>query len=588
MTARRAAEDAAPRAPAARNEEVGAAFEEMGELLAIQGENPFRVRAYQRAAQVVRSHPRPLAEFRDTKEMEALPGIGADLAGKIDEMLRTHRMAALERLRREVPGGLRELLRLPGLGPVRVRALHRRFRIRNIDDLRRAVAAGRLARTSGLGPALQRRLGDALAARSAAPTRWSWAAASESAEPLAAWLRSTNGVTDVEIAGSLRRGRETVGDLDLVVCGRAGVDVAAALRRYGDLQSLVSAGPTRCTAVLRNGMQADLRLVGRQSLGSALAYFTGSREHNIRLRRRAQERGLKLNEYGVFRGRRRIAGATEGRVYKALGLPWIPPELREDRGEIEAAERKALPRLVTLEDLRGDLHAHTDASDGTEPLGRMAEAARRRGLKYLAVTDHAQHLGIVHGLDAGRLSRQADAIDALNARLRDFVLLKGVEVDILEDGRLALPDAVLRRLDVVVAAVHSHFTLPQARQTARILRALEHPCVSILAHPTGRLIGERAACALDFGKVLETARVRPCYVELNSQPGRLDLDDVMCKSARERGVLVSIASDAHAGSQFANLAHGVRQARRGWLTAADVLNARPLRELRGLLARTRL
>lgn len=571
----------------AHNEEVAAAFEEMAELLAIEGENPFRVRAYQRAAQVIRSLPRALADFRGVEELDALPGIGADLAAKIDELLRTGRLAALEKLRRQVPPGLRDLLKLPGLGPVRVRTLFHVLKVRDAPGLRRALESGRVARLRGFGPALRQKLAESLAARAGIPARWTWSAASAYAEPLRRHLQSVAGVAQVEVAGSYRRGRDTVGDLDFVVCGRPGVDLAAALRGYGDLQSIAAAGPTRCTVLLKNGLQVDLRLVGRESLGSALAYFTGSRDHSIRLRRRAQERGHKLNEYGLFHGRRRIAGSTEKDVYRALGLAFIPPELREDRGEIEAAERGRLPRLVTLEDLRGDLHVHTDASDGREPLAAMAEAARGRGLEYIAITDHSRYLGVVHGLDAGRLARQADAIDALNGRFRGFTVLKGVEVDVLEDGRLALPDAVLRRLDVVVAAVHSHFGLSGARQTARILRALDNRCVNILAHPSARLIGERPPLAFDFERILEAVRSRPCCLELNAQPSRLDLDDVACKAARDHGVLVSIGSDAHAGGDFEDLAHGVRQARRGWLTAADVLNARRLRDVRALLARAR-
>jgi DNA polymerase (family 10) len=392
----------------------------------------------------------------------------------------------------------------------------------------------------------------------------------------------------VEIAGSYRRARDTVGDLDLVVCARDRFDLSSALKRYGDVRELRAAGPTLCTAVLRNGLQADLRLIPEESFGSALLYFTGSRDHNLRMRRRAQERGLKLNEYGLFRGRRRIAGKSEREVFAALGLPLIPAELREDRGELAAAERRELPKLIELGDLQGDLHAHTDASDGREPLEIMAEAARSRGLKFLAITDHSKHLGIVRGLDSARLSRQIDEIDAMNDRLRDFVVLKGAEVDILEDGRLALPDSILRRLDVVVAAIHTHFDLSEAKQTARVLRALERPCVSILAHPTGRLIGERPPYAMDWAKIVAAARARPCYLELNSQPTRLDMDDVMCKTAQEQGVLVSIASDAHEGAELAGLTYGVRQARRGWLTAKDVLNARPLTELRKPLSRTRL
>jgi DNA polymerase (family 10) len=569
------------------NEDVAAAFDEMAELLAIRNENPFRIRAYQRAAQVIRSLPRPLAELHGTEELDALPGIGADLAGKIDELLRTGRLRALEQLRRKVPPGLRELLRLPGLGPTRVRALHASLRVRGIADLQQALENGRLARVQGFGPKLRAGLEQAIAAHKSKTARWLWSVAAQYAEPLRAHLASIAGIAAVEIAGSYRRGRDTVGDLDLVVSASRPVDLAAILRGYGDLKELVAAGPTRCTAVLRNGMQADFRLIEPQSFGSALHYFTGSKDHNVALRRRAQERGLKLNEYGLFRGTKRIAGATEQEVFRALGLPWIPPELREDRGEIEAAERKALPELVELEDLQGDLHAHTDASDGRESLAQMARAAQARGLKYLAITDHSRYIGAVHGLDAGRLARQIDAIDALNARLRGLVLLKGAEVDILEDGRLALPDAILRRLDLVVVAVHSHFGLSEAKQTTRILRALERPCVSILAHPSARLIGERAPCALDFSKILAAAKARPCYLELNAQPTRLDLDDVWCKAAREQGVLVSIASDAHSGGDLADLAYGVRQARRGWLTAGDVLNTRPLAQLRSLLARTR-
>jgi DNA polymerase (family 10) len=569
------------------NEDVAAAFDEMAELLAIGGENPFRIRAYQRAAQVIRALPRPLAAMHGTGEFDALPGIGADLAAKIDELLRTGRLRALQQLRRRVPAGLRELLRLPGLGPTRVRALHAQLQVRNADDLAKALASGRIARVRGLGPKLRAGLSAALRARATTTTRWLWSVAAQYAEPLRAHLQALRGVEAVTIAGSYRRGRDTVGDLDFVVAARRGVDLAAALRGYADVRGLSAAGPTRCTAVLRNGMHADFRLVERGSQGAALHYFTGSKAHNVALRRRAQERGLKLNEYGLYRGTKRVAGATEQDVYAALGLPWITPELREDRGEIAAAERGELPRLVELADLKGDLHAHTDASDGHETLAQLAAAARARGLEYVAITDHSRYLGALHGLDAARLARQIDAIDALNARLRGLVLLKGAEVDILEDGGLALPDDLLRRLDVVVVAVHSQFGLSAARQTTRILRALERPCVTILAHPTGRLLGERAPYALDFAQILRAARARPCYLELNAQPTRLDLDDVLCLAAREQGVLVSINSDAHSGSDLADLAHGIRQARRGWLRREDVLNTRTLKSLRPLLARTR-
>ncbi|HMK87934.1 MAG TPA: PHP domain-containing protein, partial [Steroidobacteraceae bacterium] len=319
----------------------------------------------------------------------------------------------------------------------------------------------------------------------------------------------------------------------------------------------------------------------------ALHYFTGSRDHNIHVRRRAQDRGYKLSEYGLFRGRRRIAGATEEDLFEALGLPWIAPELREDRGEIEAAAGRRLPRLIELKDLRGDLHVHTKASDGVDPLKKMVSAAQARGLSYIAITDHSKHVGVTHGLDAERLARQADEIDALNATLKGFTVLKGAEVDILDDGKLALADAVLRRLDVVVIAVHSQFGLSQARQTERILRALDRPNVSILAHPFGRLLGERAPYELDFERVLKGIRERGCCLEINAQPLRLDLDDVHAKAAHDQGVLLAISSDAHSADQLAFLENGVRQARRAWLTRDDVLNTRPLEALRAALRRER-
>ncbi len=569
------------------NAEIAGALEEMADLLAIRGDNPFRIRAYRRAAQVVRTLPRELPAQADTAALEVLPGIGEDLAGKISELARTGHLEALERLRAEVPPGLRELLELPGLGPVRVRALYGGLGIRNRHDLRAAAASGRLAGLRGFGPGIRGRLAAALqASASAGPRRTSWAVASESAEPLKAYLEAVRGVERVEIAGSYRRGRETVGDLDLVVSTRNPAPALAAFTRYEEVRAVTASGQTKVAAVLRSGLRVDLRLVAPESFGAALQYFTGSREHGIRLRRRARERGLKLSEYGLFRGRRRLAGASEAEVFAGLGLPWIAPELREDHGEIEAAESHALPELIERRDLRGDLHVHTDASDGTQPLAVMVAAARAHGLSYFAVTDHSRHLGITHGLDASRLARQIDQIDALNDGLAGFTVLKGAEVDILEDGSLALPDTLLARLDLVVIALHSQLELSEAAQTRRLLRALERPCVTVLAHPFGRLLGERPGAHFDFDRVLATAAARPCYLEINGQPLRLDLDDRYARAARDQGVLLSIASDAHAGEQLDFLEGAVRQARRGWLRAADALNSRTLAELRPLLRRT--
>lgn len=573
--------------PQPTNEDIARVFEEIAELLAISGENPFRIRAYQRAAQVVRTLPRPCGELGGAQALQELPGIGADLAGKIEELLHTGTLRALMRLRSRVPVTLRELLTLPSLGPVRARALHT-IGVNSLADLRRALDHHRLEGLRGFGPVLRRKLREALDARvSAEPKRWLWSVAAQYAEPLRTYLLSLPGVESVEICGSFRRGRDTVGDLDLVVCSSTEMDLALALRHYPQVHEITAAGATRCTLVLQCGLQVDLRLVPPKSAGAAVYYFTGSRDHNVQLRLRAVERGMKLNEYGLFRGRRRIAGASEEEILRALGLPWIAPELRERRGEIEAAERGELPHLLELKDLRGDLHVHTDASDGHATLADMVAAARQRGLQYIAITDHAKHMGMVHGLDSGRLAQQADRIDELNASLDHFRVLKGAEVDILEDGQLALADPVLRRLEVVVIAVHSHFDLPPARQTRRLLRALERPNVAILAHPTGRLLGEREGCRFDVDKILQALHVRHGFLELDAQPQRLDADDVLCRAARERGVLISIDSDAHSTVELANLASGVRQARRGWLQRKDVVNTRSLSELQGLLVRCR-
>lgn len=571
------------------NADIAEAFDEMGDLLSILGENAFRVRAYRRAAQVVRSLPSELAQMGGPDEYDALPGIGTDLARKIAELVRTGRLTVLEKLRRQVPPGVRELLSLPGMGPVHVRAVMSKLHVKSREQLMAALAAGRLTGLRGFGPALQERLRTALAAKviSDSAKRLPLFVAAQYAEPLRRYLTSVTGVARVEIAGSYRRGRDTVGDLDVLVCAPAGIDLLPALRRYPDLRQMTAAGTTKAAGVLRNGLQFDLRVVPAESFGAALQYFTGSKDHTIHIRRRAQEQGLKLSEYGLYQGEKRLAGETEQGVYESMGLAWIPPELREDRGEIEAAEKRALPVLIERADLEGDLHVHTDATDGHDSLEDMVAAARAENLSYIAITDHAKHLGIVHGLDVDRLARRCEAIDALNESLQGFAVLKGIEVDILEDGRLALPDAILEKLEVVIIAVHSQFNLPEAQQTARVLRALERPHVSILAHPTGRLLGERAAFALDFDRVLETVHDRGCMLEVNGQPLRLDLDDVHVKAARDRGVLLSLASDAHSAGQLANLIGAVRQARRGWARKQDVLNAYPLAQVRKLLHGTK-
>ena len=569
------------------NADVAGVFEEIADLLEVQGANSFRVRAYRNAAHMLGELGTNIKSMIDRgADLDALPGIGPDLAGKISEVVRTGHCALLDELRTQLPPAVTELLKIPGIGAKRARALHQALGIGTLQDLHRAAEEGRLRTVQGIGPKIQQSILQATASRLKAPRRYKLSLATQVGEALCLELSRVPGVLEVQVAGSLRRQRDTVGDLDMVAAVERDSPVMDRFVSAADGRHVLSKGRTRASVVLASGLQVDLRAVPRESFGAAWLYFTGSKAHNIALRQRAREAGLKLNEYGVFRGERRIAGDTEASVYLALGLAFIEPELREQRGEIDAALSHSLPALVQRSDLRGDLHAHTRESDGRESLEAMAAAARARGLEYLAITDHSPRLALAHGLDAGRLAQQIDRIDELNARLDGIVLLKGIEVDILEDGRLDLPDAVLRRLDLVVGAIHHRFDLSRDKQTDRLLRAMDHPCFSILAHPTARLIDERPGCDLDLPRVIRKARERGCFLELNAHPARLDLNDVACRMAKDEGVLVSIASDAHSSVEFDNLRFGIGQARRGWLESGDVLNTRSFGALRGLLSGT--
>ena len=570
------------------NEDIASLFDEIADLLEIEGDNPFRIRAYRNGSRALRELGEDIGKLIDRGEdITRLAGIGKNLAAKIHEILDTGHCRALDKLRKQLPADLTELLKLPGLGPKRVHALYHELDIHTHEQLERAARDGAIQHLPGFGAKTEARILEAIQAHTDTSQRFKLVVAGRYAEPLVDYLTTAEGVEQVQIAGSYRRARETVGDLDILVTAREGRRVIDHFVGYDEVENVLSRGTTRATVMLRSGLQVDVRVVAEQSYGAALCYFTGSRSHNIAVRRIAQRRGLKINEYGVFRGKKRVAGATEEDVYRAVGLPYIPPELRENRGEIEAAHAGLLPELIELGDLRGDLHAHTRASDGHEPLSAMAEAARTRGLEYIAITDHSKRLTVAHGLDSKRLLAQLERIDEFNDNTRDITLLKGIEVDILEDGSLDLPDKVLARLDIVIGAVHSSFNLSRARQTRRILRAMDNPNFTLLAHPTGRLIDRRAPYDADMTTIIRHARERGCYLELNANPERLDLLDTHCQLAREEGVLVSINSDAHSATDFDNLRYGVGQARRGWLEKQDVLNTRPLKALRKLLAATR-
>jgi len=452
--------------------------------------------------------------------------------------------------------------------------------------LQNAAREGRVQALPGFGEKTEQHILDALAAQSGKERRVRLADAAPYAEALVTYLRQFPGVDRVVAAGSYRREKETIGDLDILATARHGKAVTDRFTAYPEVEEVLARGETKASVRLRSKLQVDLRVVPEESYGAALQYFTGSKDHSVVLRQLAQQQGLKLNEYGVFRGETRVAGETEESVYAAVGLPWIPPELRENRGEFEAARAGRLPHLLEQQDLQGDLHAHTKATDGRHSLKEMAEAARHRGLKYLAITDHSRRLTMAKGLDPGRLLMQMEEIDRLNATLSGIRILKGIEVDILEDGNLDLPDNVLGRLDLVVGAVHSRFNLSKQKQTERILRAMGHPHFSILAHPSGRLIGQREPYEVDMLRVIRKARERRCFLEVNAHPERLDLTEIHCQMAREEGVLLAVNTDAHSTLELENARFGIGQARRGWLERADVVNTRSFSELKKLLKPT--
>jgi len=521
----------------------------------------------------------------DGKTLVGLPGIGKDLAGKITEIVNTGRLGVLAEIEARTPTTLSALTTVPGLGPKRVHRLHEALGIKTLKDLERAARKHRIRELRGFTAKTEEKILAELERSRELEQRFKIATAEDFAQTLCAYLQADPRIGRVVVAGSYRRRKETVGDLDILVTCSKGQAAVNHFLAYDEIAKVVAKGSTRATVLLRSGLQVDLRVVPARSYGAALHYFTGSKSHNIAIRKLGQARGLKINEYGIFRDGKRIGGRTEEEVFAAVGLPYIEPELREDRGEIQAAFAGRLPRLISLEDIRGDLHVHTKASDGKSSLREMVEAAKAQGYEYLAITDHTKHATVARGLDEKRLAKQLDEIDKLSDDLSDIRILKSSEVDILADGKLDLTDSMLKRLDVVVAAVHYKFELDARKQTDRILRAMDNKYVSILAHPTGRLLGERPAYALDIERVIEGAKDRGVALELNAHPARLDLDEVHCKLAKEMGVKLVISTDAHSTFGLDTMRFGIGQARRAWLGRKDVLNTQTWAGLKKAIAR---
>lgn len=569
------------------NQAIARVLAEIADLLEIKGENAFKIRAYRTAAEIVAANPAALAEA-SAAELQKLPGIGKDLAGKIREIAGTGDAQCHRDLVAQFPPTILDLLHLQGVGPKTVALLHGSLAVRTIDDLEQAARAGRLRALRGMGARKEALILKALEERRQYAGRHLLADAHDTASGLVEWLRGQAPDTEFIPVGSLRRGCETCGDVDvLAIGGEPGV--MDRFIAYQGVERQLGRGETKSSALLRGGFQADLRLVHARSRGAAMQYFTGSKPHNIALRDRAIQRGYKLNEYGLYRvgDNTRVAGEGENEIYEALGLQYVPPELRENRGEIERAEQRALPRLIDLADLKGDIHAHTDATDGRNTIEDMARGAAASGLSYLAITDHSRSLAMVGGLDEAALLEQARRVRDLSGHIDGVTLLAGIECDILADGALDLAADCLARLDVVVASIHAAFNPDPALMTERILRAIDSPVVDIIGHPTGRLILKREGYRLDLERIFDRAAERGVALEINSQIDRLDLGDTPARLARDRGVKLVISSDAHSQGGFGVLRWGVLTARRAWLEPGDVLNTLPVEEFVRSLRRNR-
>jgi len=576
------------------NIQIADALDQIADLLEFQNANPFRIRAYRNSARSVRDLAEPVdAILADPdRKLIDIDGIGKDLALKITTLSETGTVDILKELLAEIPESVLAMLRIPGLGPKKAAVMFNELKIKTLQQLEKACKENRVRELKGFGAKTEEMILKGLSIASEAEKRIYWATADEIAQSLLVHMRACPSVNQAEMAGSYRRGRETVGDLDVLVDSTDHETVMDCFNRFNDIEDVIARGKTKMSVRLVGGLQIDLRVVETKSFGAALQYFTGSKDHNVVLRGLAKSRGLKINEYGVFRvgvspdkDNKYLVGKTEEEIYASLDLPCFEPELREARSEFDWAKADQLPDLIELADLRGDLHMHTEASDGTASLEEMVEAAKLRGLKYIAITDHSKRVTIANGLDAKRLRKQWAQIDKLNEKLKGFRVLKGVECDILENGDMDLTDDVLAEADWVMASVHFGHRQPRDQITERILGAIRHPSVSAISHPTGRIINRREPYDVDLDAVIKAAAEHGKFLELNAHSKRLDLTDVACAAAKKHGVKIVINSDAHRTSAFEMLRYGILQARRGGLTKQDVANTLTWPQLKKLIGR---
>ena len=562
------------------NREIAAVFEEISNLLRIVQDDSkwtFKAAAYDRASRSIESFSEKLEDVvRDSnRKLTEIPGIGVEMAAKIKELVETGKSTYHQEQLAKVPHGLLDLLNLQSVGPQKVRLFYNQLGIKSVDDLENAAKDGRLRQLPKMDVKSEENILKAIEVYRRASGRFLISTAYDTAQELIAYLKELETVEQVEYAGSLRRGRETVGDLDLLVTGRHTATIGEKFCNHPLVEQVLAKGDDKVSVKLQNDLQVDVRMLPRKSYGAAMQYFTGSKEHNVALRDRAKRKGWKLSEYGLFEGDKVLASKTEEEIYEKLGLAWIPPELRENLGEIEAAEKGELPKLVELSDIKGDLQMHTTASDGKTSVEEMAAAAKKRGYKYILITDHSKAVTVANGLDEKRAVENIKRIHAARKRVPGIEIWAGTEVDILGDGSLDYPDSVLKQFDIVLASVHSRMNMPHEEMTDRLLRALENPYVRILGHPTGRHLLKRDPFSFDIDRVFAAAKKNGVILELNGNPSRLDLCDRHVKLARERGMKVIISTDAHHPDHFDFMRFGVGTARRGWLEKKDVLNTYP-------------